>query len=109
MNKQIWVGLAEVKPQPGCELLQENKGAFVHTMAWAENVEQFETVLALSCLQFKMDLTGVLHSEPWTMRDQCETESEELRELAKEIIGDVSKVAFGTFHAWFKDDLGDKQ
>ena len=106
MNKQIWVGLAEVTPQPGCEMLKEGKGAFVHTMAWAEDAEHFKRVLTRCFGQMKMDLGGVRQPEPWVVRSQRQDEgSPELLELAEQISQNEAKIAFGTFHAWLKDDL----
>jgi hypothetical protein len=110
MNKQIWVGLAEVKPQPGCEMLKEGKGAFVHTMAWAEDVVHFQRVLARCFGQLKMDVNEVRQPEPWVVRSSREDEdSPELLDLAQQIGKDEAKVAFGTFHAWLKDDLTNKR
>jgi len=110
MNKQIWVGLVEVKPQPGCEMLKEGKGAFVHTMAWAEDAVHFKRVLARCFGQLKMDVNGVRQPEPWVVRSQREDEdSPELLDLAQQISKDEAKVAFGTFHAWLKDDLTNKR
>lgn len=106
MNKQIWVGLAEVKPQPGCEMLKEGKGAFVHTMAWAEDAVHFERVLSRCFGQMKMDVTGLRQPEPWMVRSHRENGgSTELLELAQQISKDETKIALGTFHAWLKDDL----
>jgi hypothetical protein len=110
MNKQIWVGLVEVKPQPGCEMLKEGKGAFVHTMAWAEDAVHFQRVLARCFDRLKMDVNGVRQPEPWVVRSQREDEdSPELLDLAEQISKDESKVAFGTFHAWLKDNLTNKR
>lgn len=122
MNKQIWVGLVEVKPQPGCEMLKEGKGAFVHTMAWAEDAVHFKRVLARCFGQMKMEVTEVRQPEPWVVRSQREDELleglsqgekadelQELFELAEQISKDEAKVAFGMFHAWLKDDLTNKR
>jgi hypothetical protein len=109
MNKQIWVGLAEVKPQPGCEMLKEGQGAFVHTMAWAEDAEQFQRVLHRCFGQLKMGLIEVRHAEPWAVRSQTDAQNiPEFLDLAQQISEDMTKVSFGTFHAWLKDDLQSK-
>ena len=110
MNKQIWVGLVEVKPQPGCEMLKEGKGAFVHTMAWAEDAVHFQRVLTRCFGQLKMDVNGVRQPEPWVVRSSREDEdSPELIDLAQQISKDEAKVAFGTFHAWLKEDPTSKR
>jgi hypothetical protein len=110
MHKQIWVGLVEVKPQPGCEMLKEGKGAFVHTMAWAEDAVHFKQVLTRCLGQMKMDVMGVRQPEPWSVRSGREDEdSAELLDLAQQIGKDEAKVAFGTFHAWLKDDLANRR
>ena len=105
MNKQIWVALAEVKPQPDCEMLKEGKGAFVHTMAWAEDAPAFKRVLERCFGQLKMELVGLRQPEPWEVRRRREGEDAELADLAQQIGEDTAKVSFGTFHTWLKDDL----
>lgn len=109
MNKQIWVGLAEVKPQPGFEMLKEGKGAYVYTMAWAEDAVTFQCVLARCFDQLKMELVDVRQAEPWAVRSLRGDENiSEFLDLQGQISEDMSKVAFGTFHAWLKDDLEKK-
>jgi hypothetical protein len=54
----------------------------------------------------KMDVTVVRQPEPWVVRSHREDEgSPELLELAEQISQNEAKIAFGTFHAWLKDDL----
>jgi hypothetical protein len=110
MNKQIWVGLAEVKPQPGCKMLKEGRGAFVHTMAWAEDAAHFERVLTRCFGQLKMDIAGLRQPEPWMVRSsRPDEETPGLLDMAQQISQDEAKVAFGTFHAWLKDDLAKRR
>jgi hypothetical protein len=53
-----------------------------------------------------MDVTAVRQPEPWVVRSHREDEgSPELLELAEQISQNEAKIAFGTFHAWLKDDL----
>lgn len=104
MNKQIWIGLAEVQPLPGCKLLEEARGAYVHVMAWGNNPEEFRTALELRARELALEIVNLRETEPWQIRSSGELPlREEFFEMESRIHDDVCAVAFGRFHAWLKD------
>lgn len=105
MHKQIWVGLAELKANPDADIFGGSKGAYVHVMAWAEDSDEFLKVLGRSVKQLKCELIEVRDAQPWAVRDSGVIDTpKELLDMVASIEHDVTKVAFGTFHAWLKDE-----
>jgi hypothetical protein len=103
MNKQIWIGLAEVRPLPGCKLLEEAKGAYVHVMAWAETPEQFQKMAALRAADLSLEIVQIRETQPWLIRNSADELRDEFFEMETRISSNVRGVAFGRFHAWLKD------
>jgi hypothetical protein len=107
MNRQIWIGLAEVIPLEGCTALGGSKGAYVNVMAWAEDAAQFRGMLERNLGQLKLALADMRDPEPWEVRSTSSAElPEELFEMAQSIANDPAKVSFGVFHAWLNDEPG---
>ncbi len=105
MNKQIWIGLVELRPLPGCKLLEEAKGAYAHVMAWAENPEEFQKMTSLRAADLSLEIIEFRDIQPWSIRHAGDEVREEFYDMEKRIEADVRQVAFGRFHAWFKDEL----
>jgi hypothetical protein len=103
MNKQIWIGLAEVRPLPGCKLLEEAKGAYVHVMAWAETAEKFQKMARLRAADLSLEIVQFRETQPWLIRNAADELRAEFFEMETRISSDVCGVAFGRFHAWLKD------
>ena len=104
MNKQLWIGLAEVRPLPGCKLLEEAKGAYVHVMAWANDVNEFRNAVILRVAELALQLADLREIEPWAIRNSGDDPiRDEFFEMQNRIRDDIESVAFGRFHAWFQD------
>ncbi len=41
-TKELWIGLVEVRPLEGCEVLEDAKGAFVNIVTWASNATEIK-------------------------------------------------------------------
>ncbi len=105
MNKQIWIGLVEVRPLPGCKLLEEAKGAYAHAMAWAETAEDFQKMAALRAADLSLEIVEFRDIQPWSIRNAGDELRDEFYQMEQRIASDVRQVVFGRFHAWFKDEL----
>lgn len=104
MNRQIWIGLAEVEPLPGCKLLDEARGAYVHAMAWANDADEFKQMVTLRAADLNLRVVEIRDTEPWAIRNTSdEPLREEFYDMQQRISADVSAVAFGRFHAWLHD------
>lgn len=103
MNKQIWIGFVEVRPLPGCKLLEEAKGAYVHVMAWADTSEQFQKMARLRGADLSLEIVEFRDTQPWSIRNSADEFRAEFYEMQSRISNDVRSVAFGRFHAWLTD------
>ncbi len=103
MNKQIWIAFAEVRPLPGCKLLEEAKGAYVHVMAWADTAEQFQKMARLRAADLSLEIVEFQDTQPWSIRNSADELRGEFFEMQTRISTDVRSVSFGRFHAWLKD------
>ena len=108
MNKQIWIGLAEVRPLPGCKLLEEAKGAYVHVMAWAETPEELHKKASLRAADVSLEIVQMSDTEPWSIRTAAQELHTEFFEMESRIQSDVRGVAFGRFHAWLTEPAESK-
>jgi len=104
MNKQLWIGFAEVRPLPGCALLEEARGAYVHVMAWANTSEEFALAVSSRMYELALEIVDLREVEPWAIRSSGDDPiRDEFFEMADRANADLSLVVFGRFHAWFQD------
>lgn len=104
MHKQLWIGLAEVRPLAECTLLEGARGAYVHVMAWADDADQFRAAIVTRATELALVLIDLRETEPWAIRNSGDAElRNEFYEMADRLETDVKHVAFGRFHAWFQD------
>jgi hypothetical protein len=104
MNKQLWIGLAEVRPLPDCKLLEEAKGAYVHVMAWANDADEFRDAVVLRISELALQLVDLSEIEPWAIRSSGDDPiRDEFFGMQRRIRDDIQSVSFSRFHAWFQD------
>jgi len=96
---EVWIGLANVVPQASCELLADDKGAFVNFLSLARDAEEFRTKVARACLYYKLDLIGLEECQPFAERHSERVIAEELCEIADGLTN-PRHVIFGTFHTY---------
>lgn len=111
MNKQLWIGLAEVLPLAECKLLEEAKGAYVHVMAWADTADEFRAAVVQRATELALVLVDLRETEPWAIRNSSDDPlRDEFFEMQHRISDDTKSIAFGRFHAWFQDQpVGEKK
>ncbi len=104
MHKQLWIGLAEVRPLAECTLLDGARGAYVHVMAWANDADQFRAAVVKRATELALVLIDLRETEPWAIRSSGDSAlRNEFYEMADRLESDVKQVAFGRFHAWLQD------
>ena len=104
MNKQLWIGLAEVLPLAECKLLDEAKGAYVHVMAWANTADDFRSAVIKRATELALILVDLRETEPWAIRTSSDDPlRDEFFEMQHRLQDDTKSIAFGRFHAWFQD------
>lgn len=111
MNKQLWIGFAEVLPLAECKLLDEAKGAYVHVMAWANTADDFRATVVKRATELALVLVDLRETEPWSIRSSGDDPlRDEFFEMHHRLRDDTESIAFGRFHAWFQDQpVGEKQ
>jgi len=99
MKDNIWIGLVCLSGRPDNPILDGCLGAYVNTLAWAENIEEFRQTVYRNSLEIKLNLDEILWAEPIEARLKKNEINDYLIELANEIEtkGDCR---FGIFHAW---------
>lgn len=103
MNREIWIGLAEVIPLPGSTTLSRGaKGAFVNVLAWATSADVLRSRVKALMNEMGLHLAGLEDAEPFLLRtERCEVD-DGLWEIAREMECEPNAVRFGTFHCWMK-------
>lgn len=104
MHKQLWIGLAEVRPLAECTLLEGARGAYVHVMAWATDADRFRAAVVKRATELALVLIDLRDTEPWAIRNSGDAEvRNEFYDMAERLEVNVKQVAFGRFHAWFQN------
>ena len=98
-NLEVWIGLANVVPRANCELLGDDKGAYVNFLSLARDAGEFRTKVARACHYYKLDLIELEECQPFAERHFERDAAEELCEVADELT-DPRHVRFGTFHTY---------
>lgn len=99
MKDNIWIGLICISGKPDNPILDGCLGAYVNTLAWAENIEEFHQTVSINALKMNLHVEEILWAEPIEDRLRKNNIDDYLIELANEIEtkGDCR---FGIFHAW---------
>ena len=97
--KQKWIGLARVEPRSNNDALGKATGAFVASIALAENVEDFaqKTTEALNNLEF--DVVEIEDVELFEKRAQRHAIAPDVLKLA-EGVNEEKPVALAAFHSY---------
>lgn len=101
---RLWIGLAKVRPKPGCKRLGKGKGAFVHICAWAKSRDSFEkrvkrAVSELDCFLDEVDDVELLEA-----RMATGDYSDEIWEMQKTAARQRDDAVFGEFFIWHQRD-----
>ncbi len=102
--KRVWIGLVHLRPQPDCELEDQNGEAlrancFVQVVAFVKDGDEFSEQVISAAEHYKMTVMGIEDLEPFEKRLRSHIVAKELKEKADEVekTGDLR---FGTFHMY---------
>lgn len=102
---KIWIGLVEVRPLEGCEILDDAKGAFTNVVMWATNSEDYRRKSESTVAEMKLFVVDIERSEPVIVRREREGDfDEELENIISRSEDHPDEIVFGTFHLYNKDD-----
>ena len=100
---EIWIGLVEVRPLEGCEILDDAKGAFINIVMWATSSEDYRCKSEATVAEMKLFV--VERPEPVIARRKREGNfDEKLEDMISRSEDHPDEIVFGTFHLYSKDD-----
>lgn len=102
---EIWIGLVEVRPLEGCEILDDAKGAFINVVMWATSSEDYRSKSESTVAEMKLFVVDIERPEPVIARRKREGDfGEELENMISRSEDHPDEIVFGTFHLYNKDD-----
>lgn len=101
--REVWIGLIEVRHQPGAGVLMDRNKAFTNGLAFASNEKEYEAAVRGSLARLGFDVVSVEEPEPLAHRLQEFTVDPELLKLAQAVEME-REPRFGPFHTWTRDD-----
>ena len=102
---EIWIGLLEVRPLEGCEILDDAKGAFINIVMWATSSEDYKSKSESTAAGMKLFVVDIERAEPVIARRKREGDfGEELEDMISRSEDHPDEIVLGTFHLYNKDD-----
>ena len=95
----VWIGVAQVVPRDGCELLPPHKGTFVNFLTLATNESEYRAKVAGALTYYRLDLIEIQDARPFTRADEP---SQEILAIAAELeqTKNPQHVRFATLHTF---------
>jgi hypothetical protein len=107
-HRQLWIGLAEIRPlSGGSEMLEGTKGAFVNIITWASNAEEFRSNAEMVIGNLGgLFIAEVISPEPVDLRRNNSNGNfdEEMEEMISRAEANPNAIMYGTFHLFERDD-----
>ena len=104
-TKELWIGLVEVRPLEGCEVLEDAKGAFVNIVTWASNATEFKQKAKLMFGELCLFVAGIQNPEPVEVRREREGDLEDsIEDIISRAENNPNAIIYSTFHLYERDD-----
>ena|SRR5436309_3098777 len=104
-SMEIWIGLVEVRPLGGCELLDNARGAFINIVAWAASSDEYTSKVESSSAELSLFVVEITMLEPvGSRRERVGDLSEEIEGVISRSLDHPDEIVFGTFHTYKRDD-----
>jgi hypothetical protein len=104
-SKELWIGMVEVRPKQGCEVLEGAKGAFVTVVTWAASATQYKRKAALVLGELNLLVVGVENAEPVDVRRERQGGFDEtIEDVISRAESNPNAIIYSTFHLFDKDD-----
>ena len=85
MKKQVWIGLAHVKPRRGNNLLKDAAGAYVNILAMANNKQEYIKIIKYAIEEHNFKMIDVKNIEPYLIRKKKFKLKREIVQLANKV------------------------
>lgn len=85
MTKPVWIGLLDLRPRPGNDLLGDSGGAYVQALAPASSREEFVAVWTSLMEDADYDVLSIENVEPFDDRRRRESPDPRIVEIAEQV------------------------
>jgi hypothetical protein len=102
-EKELWIGMVEVRPLNGSRTLGDAKGAFVNVVTWASGVEDYRRNADLVLGELGLFVVEIENPEPVSIRRTKAEIEEVIEEMITRAQDNPNAIIYGTFHTWNKD------
>ena len=103
-SMEIWIGLVEVRPLEGCEILEGAKGAFINVVMSAASSEDYRSKSESTAAEMKLFVVDIERLEPVMARRNREGDfNEEFEDMISRAADYPDEIVLGTFHLYDKD------
>jgi hypothetical protein len=102
-EKQLWIGMVEVRPLKGSTTLAEAKGAFVNIVTWAQDAEYHRRNTDLVLEGLGLFVVEVENPEPVSVRRGNGVLEEVIEDMIVRAQDNPSAIIYGTFHTFDRD------
>jgi len=99
----VWIGLIEVYPEEGCELLTPQAGAVANVLGLATDLSTFNKSVTELCRSYHLELWSLEDAEPIQHRLQVSEVDSEIERLIAQVRKNRRPV-FSTLHTFPIDD-----
>jgi hypothetical protein len=99
----VWIGLAEVRQQPGAGILLDRNGAIVNVLALAQDEAAFRDAVETALRNLGFELVLLENAEPLQERLNKYQVADDLLKLGDEVRASGTPM-FGTFHTWVSNN-----
>lgn len=99
MARQVWIGMVQVEPHEGNNVLEGAVGAFVNVLAIAEDETEWRERTRGALEEIGLDLKTAEDVEPFWAREHRANPNNTLREEAEQVRL-TGEVRFGSFQAF---------
>lgn len=106
MSREVWIGMVNIRPQVGNDLLEGHSGAYVNVLTPAEDLADYGIRVSGALAEMGFDVIEIDDAEPMTQRVRSYVVDPGLKQLAVEVKRDW-KLRVGSFHSYTDDDDDD--
>ena len=97
---EVWIGLVEVLPLEGCDMLEGAGGAVVNILTWALNVSEYETKVHTLTESLNLEVVGIEDPEPIRHRAADDEFDPDMQDIIKRVRENPDAIIYSTFHCY---------
>jgi hypothetical protein len=103
-DRQLWIGLVELRPLPSGDLLLGAAGAFTRVVTWASNTTEYRQKAEVLAEHLNLYVMSVEGEEPVACMEGRVGLTEEIADLISRAESNPEAILYGTFHTYLFDE-----